>query len=161
MLYRADTRGVRWGLWNTHACALLMEPPAAQAGTGHLPRSIFLTEFYLPNLHYQDSRIIFIDKLWIFRCFILSQLSSFIPLYFSKCSETDQVKAYLPTIIIGEMYPVRLCTHILPDVLWHDDSGSWSGLRAVLESVRLFNECFSSTLDFAMKSWGIGRQLKV
>ena len=56
----------RWGLWNTHACALLKEPPAAQAGTGHLPRSIFLTEFYLPNLHYQDCRIIFIGKLRVF-----------------------------------------------------------------------------------------------
>ena len=31
-------------------------------------------------------------------------------------------KAYLHTIIIGEMYPVRLCLHILPDVLLHDDS---------------------------------------
>ena len=74
----------RWCLGNIYVCALLKEPLAAQAGTEHLPRSIFLTEFYLPNLHYQDCRIIFIDKLRIFRCFILSQLSSFIPLYFSK-----------------------------------------------------------------------------
>ena len=32
-------------------------------------------------------------------------------------------KVYLPTIIIGEMYPVGLCLHILPDVPLHDDSG--------------------------------------
>ena len=25
-------------------------------------------------------------------------------------------------IVLGEVYPVRLCLHILPDVLWHDDS---------------------------------------
>ena len=29
---------------------------------------------------------------------------------------------------VGEMYPVRLCLHILPDVLWHGGSGSWSDL---------------------------------
>ena len=52
----------RWGLGNIHAYTLLKEPPAAQEETGHLPRSIFLTEFYLPNLHYQDCRIIFINR---------------------------------------------------------------------------------------------------
>ena len=32
-------------------------------------------------------------------------------------------KVYLPTIILGEMYPVGLCLHILPDVPVYDDSG--------------------------------------
>ena len=65
-LYQWVTETSRWDLGNIHAYTLLVEPPAAQAGTGHLPRSIFLTEFYLPNLHYQDCRIIFIDKLRVF-----------------------------------------------------------------------------------------------
>ena len=91
----------RWGLGNIHACALLVEPPAAQAGTGHLPRSIFLTEFYLPNLHYQDSRIIFNDKLRVFM-FHFSQLSSFIPLYFSKYVLNPPSKS-LFAIIVDEM----------------------------------------------------------
>jgi len=31
-------------------------------------------------------------------------------------------------ITLGEMYPVGLCTHILPDVLWHVIAGSWRNL---------------------------------
>ena len=32
--------------------------------------------------------------------------------------KTDQVKMIICSIL-GEMYPVGLCLHILPDVLWH------------------------------------------
>ena len=42
-------------------------------------------------------------------------------------TETDQVKILFATAL-GEMYPVRLCLHILPDVLLHGGSGSWSDL---------------------------------
>ena len=42
-------------------------------------------------------------------------------------TETDQVK-FLFATALGEMYPVRLCLHILPDVLWHGGGGSWSDL---------------------------------
>ena len=38
------------------------------------------------------------------------------------------------------MYPVGLCLHILPDVLWYDVACSWSGLRSVLGSVRFLFE---------------------
>ena len=42
-------------------------------------------------------------------------------------TETDQVKILFATAL-GEMYPVRLCLYILPDVLLHGGSGSWSDL---------------------------------
>ena len=41
--------------------------------------------------------------------------------------KTDQVKKSFATVP-GEMYPVRLCLHILPDAFLHDAAGSWSGL---------------------------------
>ena len=62
-LYQWVTETSRWGLWGIHACALSTEPPAAYPSVGHLLRSIFLEEIHLPNLHYQDYRIIFINKL--------------------------------------------------------------------------------------------------
>ena len=48
-------------------------------------------------------------------------------------------------LIVGEMYPVGLCLHILPDVLWYDVAGSWSGLRSVLGSVRFLFERYQAS----------------
>ncbi len=64
--------------------------------------------------------------------------SCFIPFHFSKCSETDQVKAYLQKVTIGEMYLVRLYLQSC----WAPScmvTGSWSGLRAMSEGVRCFS----------------------
>ena len=44
VLYESMQGMFRWGLGNIYVCALLKEPLAAQAGTGHLPRSIFLAK---------------------------------------------------------------------------------------------------------------------
>ena len=55
----------------------------------------------------------------------------------ANAPETDQVNRSFATSL-DEMYPVRLCLHILPDVLWHDVAGSWSDLRSVLGDVRFF-----------------------
>ena len=52
-----------------------------------------------------------------------------------------------------EMFPVRLCTYILPDACIHVYSGSWRGLQTeCLEAFGfLIYECFSCMLDFAVK----------
>lgn len=71
--------------------------------------------------------------------------------------ETDQVKMIFATTL-GEMYPVRLCLHILPDVLWHVVAGSWSDLHAYAWERSVFFRMFPDVLDFAAKNWEIGRQ---
>ena len=53
--------------------------------------------------------------------------------------KTDQVKNMF-ALMLGEMYPVKLCLHILPDASLHISAGSWSGHRHVFGCVRLF-EC--------------------
>ena len=54
--------------------------------------------------------------------------------------KTDQVKKSF-AIILGEMYPVGLCLHILPDVFWHDDSRLLVGpSRLVFGDVRFLFE---------------------
>ena len=53
------------------------------------------------------------------------------PLYFSETLRNRPSKeCFAP--IAGEICPVRLCTHILPDVLLHDGSGFLVGPRSVM-----------------------------
>ena len=71
--------------------------------------------------------------------------------------KTDQVKNIF-ALILGEMYPVRLCLHILPDASLHISAGSWSGHRHMFGCVRLF-ECDRAGWISQHKSCGPGGSL--
>ena len=45
----------------------------------------------------------------------------------------------------GEMYPVRLCLHILPDASLHISAGSWSGHRHIFGCVRFLFERYQAS----------------
>ena len=79
---------------------------------------------------------------------------SFTTVIFQQMLGNRPSKAYLPPIIIDEMYPVRLCLHILPDVLWHDDSRLLVGPPSSAWERSVFTRMFSSMLDFAAKVVG-------
>ena len=59
--------------------------------------------------------------------------------YFSKCVYKPAKLKVSFASILGEMYPVRLCIHILPGVSWHDRSRFLAGpIDTVFGSVRHF-----------------------
>lgn len=73
--------------------------------------------------------------------------------------ETDQVKMIFATAL-GEMYPVRLCLHILPGVLWHVVAGSWSGLHAYAWERSVFFMNVTKRAGFRSESREIGKPTK-
>lgn len=59
--------------------------------------------------------------------------------YFSKCVYKPAKLKVSFASILGEMYPVRLCPHILPGASWHDRSRFLAGpIDTVFGSVRHF-----------------------
>jgi len=58
-------------------------------------------------------------------------------------------------VIVGEMYPVGLCLHILPDVLWYDYCGFLAEpSRQCLGAFGFFTP--QGVLDFATQVAGLG-----
>ena len=90
--------------------------------------------------------------------------SSVLTLCFLKTVIFQQI-AHKPTkfkeefaAYVGEMYPVRLCLHVLPDASLHVCRRFLVGPVSECLGAFGFLRMFSSMLDFAAKSWGIGRQ---
>ena len=81
---------------------------------------------------YDDFYLIFPGKSIYYKWYFIGLFSYGIcviwqPLYFSKYVENPPSLKKSFAIILGEMYPVRLCLYILPGAFRHDDSGLLAG----------------------------------
>ena len=81
------------------------------------------------------------------------------PLYFSETLRNRPSKECF-ALIVGGMYPVRLCLHILPDVSLCDKSRFLVGPRSVILGDVRFLLNVAKRAGFCSESCGIGSMFK-